>query len=96
MMKTAQVIAWAKTAHDTRHTASDVRTLNGPQGFAVAAAVQIEIFGATMPDGTVLPSGHGVTIKYQSGKTREIRIRDIHAGRVTSDLASPAAVEMFR
>ena len=76
MAKAYKLLAWGKlnTSDDrNRDTADHVFTVEARPWFAsaVADARDLDDCGMTLWDGQVFP-GHGVTIQYASGKTREM------------------------
>jgi len=79
--KTAEVICWVSTPRDSRFTASTTARAEIPQSDCLSVAQSIADDGDAgkyvdrfkLKDGQSLASGHPVTIRYQSGRTRVIR-----------------------
>ena len=82
MIETAKLHVWVKTKNDTRDTASSTARADVPKKIAYRLAVEIDEYGNDgagkflerfdLPDGYKLAIGHGVTISYKSGYTRNV------------------------
>lgn len=81
-MKTAKLLCWVRTPQDSRDTAGSTCEIVVPQTRAIALAKEIDrrghggVPGEYLPklkDGYRVASGHGITIKYESGRTRFVR-----------------------
>ena len=73
MAKLATLLYWKKTANDSRDTASDVGDYILPQSKALKFAQAIENGDLYEQWPSGFRPGHGITIKYGSGRTREVR-----------------------
>ena len=84
-MKTARILFWARTPHDSRDTAGDTGSVRVRQRDALQLARDIDIFGQTAIDragekilsttlkpGSRAAAGHGVEIQYASGRSRQV------------------------
>jgi len=79
--KMARVYCWVKGPNDAQHTAGATASALIPQEDALAVARNIEQLGVAEPyaddfglkEGFRFQSGHGTSITYESGRTREIR-----------------------
>ena len=78
----ATFLQWVRTTNDTRDTASDVASGEIACLNAVAVARELDRKGErseyakafpARPKGSRLAVGHGVTIRYASGKLRTVR-----------------------
>ena len=83
----AKVIYWASTDNDARGYAGATGEITLPQRHAMKVAREIDLFGESAVLEAIekfgadkhayvkwpAASGHGVTIKYESGRTREVR-----------------------
>lgn len=82
--KTAALHFWVRTPSDARDCAGSTGRLTVPQGVAVRLAKEVNVFGRaafrgdlaqyapSLPVGNQVVSGHGVTVRYESGRLRHI------------------------
>ena len=66
------LLYWVRTANDARHCASDTGCRIIKSKGCIAAAEKLDTYGER-DDDEHIPAGHGVTILWPSGRTREVR-----------------------
>lgn len=79
--KMARVYCWIRTPSDPQHTAGATASALIPQKDVLEVARNIEYHGDAgkygkdfaLKEGCRFQSGHGVLIRYESGRTREIK-----------------------